>query len=94
LQSQGQSFHQIGSFDEPTTLSLADFHVWGNRLFEIYDVIFMSPPVSWSQLWQDRRNPQQFWTFWIALVILALTMLSCVTGIVQAWASIEALKKC
>src|SRR5436305_2339738 len=86
LEAQGQSFHQIGEFDAHRTLNLCDFEHWRDRILELYEEVFQSPPVSWAQLWRDRRIPQQFWTFWIALFILALTTISCVTSIVQAWA--------
>jgi len=92
LEKEGQSFHQMGPFDTSRTLNLLDFGHWRDRLLEVYEEIFESPPVSREQLWADRRNPQQFWTFWIALAILGLTILSNVTGIVQAWASVKALR--
>ena len=91
LAKHDQHFHKIGPFDGPRTLDLLEFDHWRDRLSEVYEEIFRSPPVSWSQLWQDRRNPQQFWTFWIALIILALTAVSTVAAIIQAWASVKAL---
>src|SRR5271170_5920640 len=77
LDDLGQSFQQTGPFDPfevSRTLNLIDFDHWRDRLLEVYEEVFQSPPVSWAQLFRDRRNPQQFWTFWIALVILALTI--------------------
>jgi hypothetical protein len=91
LRKHGQDFQEIGPYDGPPTLNLVEFHYWLDRLSELHDVVFLSPPVSWAQLWRDRRNPQQFWTFWLALVILWLTLISTITGIVQAWASVRAL---
>jgi hypothetical protein len=82
LRSEGQTFHEIGPFEQGRTLHLLDFAHWKDRLFEVYEV-YQSPPVSWAQLRKDRRNPQQFWTFWIALVILGLTLVSTITGIVS-----------
>lgn len=84
LKAEGQTFHDIiGPFEHGRTLHLLDFAHWKDRLFEVYEEVYQSPPVSWAQLRKDRRNPQQFWTFWIALVILALTLVSTVTGIVS-----------
>ena len=91
LQLNKQDFQDSGPYDGPRTLNLTEFDHWRDRLQEVYDVVFRSPPVSWAQLWKDRRNPQQFWTFWIALFILALTLVSTVTSIVQAWASVKSL---
>jgi hypothetical protein len=93
LKRHGQTFQQAGPYEGPPTLNLVEFQYWRDRLSELHDVVYLSPPVSWAQLWRDRRNPQQFWTFWLALVILLLTLVSTVTGIVQAWASVKALKQ-
>jgi hypothetical protein len=58
--------------------------------------MFHEPAVGVAQLWADRRNPQQWLTFWIAMMVLVLTILfgiiSTVMGFLQAWASIESLK--
>jgi hypothetical protein len=84
LKAEGQTFHNIiGPFEHGRTLHFLDFAHWKDRLFEVYEEVYQSPPVSWAQLRKDRRNPQQFWTFWIALVILGLTLVSTVTGIVS-----------
>ncbi|KAK5558871.1 hypothetical protein LTR46_003060 [Exophiala xenobiotica] len=91
LKKHQQSFQQIGPYNGPPTSNLAQFEYWRDRLCELHDVVFLAPPASWAQLWRDRRNPQQFWTFWLALVILLLTLISTITGIVQAWASIKSL---
>lgn len=73
------------------SLALTDFDHWRDRLLELRETLD-APPISWAQLWRDRRNPQQFWTFWIALFILILTIMSFVVSAIQAWASVEALK--
>lgn len=91
LESEKQTFHEYGPFDVTKTLTLMDFDHWRDRLLELHEEIFQSPPVSWAQLWRDRRNPQQFWTFWVAMMILFLTMLSTVATCIQAWASVKAL---
>jgi hypothetical protein len=92
LEKHGQDFHRSGPYDGPPTLNIMEFNHWRDRLLEVYDVVFQSPPVSWKQLWRDRRNPQQFWTFWIALLILALTLISTVASIMQACASLQPLR--
>lgn len=91
LEKEGQTFHQDGPFESTKALNLSAFDYWRDRLLELHEEIFQAPPVSWAQLWRDRRNPQQFWTFWVALVILLLTILSTAASIVQAWASVKAL---
>lgn len=91
LGKEEQGFHEQGPFKVTTAPTLLDFEHWRDRLLELYEEIFQSPPVSWAQLWRDRRSPQQFWTFWIAIMILILTLFSTIASIVQAWASVKAL---
>ena len=92
LKAHKQSFHEDGPFlAQSSTLTLGDFNYWRDRLLELREVLD-APPVSWAQLYRDRRNPQQFWTFWIALFILVLTFLSSIASLVQAWSSVKALK--
>lgn len=93
LAKERQNFHEYGPFESIGILTLLDFDHWRDRLLELHEEVFLAPPVSWAQLWRDRRNPQQFWTFWIALMILLLTVTSTVATIVQAWASIKALRR-
>jgi hypothetical protein len=90
-----QTFHRDGPFDDPRPLNLSDFDHWRNRLLELHQ-IFHSPPVGWTQIWADRRNPLQWYTFWIAIVILILTIIfgiiSSVTGIFQTYLSYESVR--
>ena len=91
LKEHGQSFHQVGPFPSSRRLNLCDFEHWRDRLAELYEEVYCCPPASWAQLWADRRNPQQWYTFWIALLILLLTIVSTIASIVQAWASVRSL---
>lgn len=86
-----QDFNDHGPFATGGSLMLSDFDHWRDRLLELHEEIFQSPPVSWAQLWRDRRNPQQYWTFWVAMMILILTLLSALASILQAWASLYSL---
>lgn len=91
LENEKQDFHEYGPFEATKALTLLDFDYRRDRLLELQEEVFRSPPASWAQLWRDRRNPQQFWTFWLALMILLLTLVSTVATIIQAWASVKAL---
>lgn len=92
LTKEKQSFHlSRPHVMQADSMSFSDFDHWRDRLLEVREVLD-APPVSWAQLWRDRRNPQQFWTFWIALIILALTALSLIASVVQAWATLKALQ--
>jgi hypothetical protein len=57
LREHGQTFQLTGPYGCPRTLNLMEFDYLRDRLLELYDVVFQSPPVSWAQLWRDRRNP-------------------------------------
>ena len=43
------------------------------QLEELHD-IFHQEPRNFHQMWHDRRNPLQWWTFWLAGVIAVLTI--------------------
>jgi hypothetical protein len=90
-----QTFHLEGPFDDNKPSNLADFNHWRNRLLELHQ-IFHSPPVGWTQIWADRRNPLQWYTFWIAIVILVLTIIfgiiSSVTAIIQTCLAYESVR--
>lgn len=90
LQKLKMDFHHVAPFER--SLYLHNFNHWADRLLELHAEIYHAPPVSWSQLWADRRNPQQWFTFWIAFFILLLTLISTVATVVQAWAAVYALR--
>jgi len=83
LRKANQNFHNIQPYTKSRPLNLQQFDHWRDRLLEVYEQVYLAPPVSVAQLWHDRRNPQQWWTFWIALFIAVLTVTSTATGIMQ-----------
>lgn len=92
LYSHNQTFRSIPPFEGPKRSSLREFTIWGERLLELYEEVYLSPPDNWRQLWIDRRNPHQWWTSWIAVVAFALSLVSCVASTIQAWASVKSLQ--
>jgi hypothetical protein len=81
-------------------LKLRGFKYMREHLLELYEEVFLSPPASWAQLWSDRRNPQQWFTFWLALIIAILTViatfftiLGTVTSMIQTWATLKMLRE-
>lgn len=76
-------FHVEPPLTPVRALSPFDYNVWRDRILELYEDVYQSPPASWSQLLKDKRNPQQFWTFWIAIAILVLTVVSTMATVVQ-----------
>lgn len=65
------------SIDPPThltTIRLKDFNYYHDRMLDVaYE--YTNPPTSWRLVWKDRRNPVQFWTFWLGLGIFGFTIL-------------------
>ena len=71
------------------------YNYWQANLLLLAETFDRSQPSSFSQWWYDRRNIVQWWTFWVAFLVFLLTiffgLISSVTGVVQAWASVEGL---
>ena len=80
LQKADRTFITEMDLDTPRRLFLADFHYWHDRIANLITESH-SLPTSWKQLWTDRRNPLQFYTFWFAVIILILTV---VFGIISS----------
>lgn len=58
-----------------------NFHFWHDRLIILKQAYDDSRPKTLSQWWIDRRNTVQWYTFWVAIVILLLTIFF---GLVQS----------
>ena len=62
---------------------------WHDRLVILKQVFDDTEPSTVKQWWRDRRKRVQWYTFWIAAMILALTILfglvQCIEGGLQAW---------
>ncbi|KAH7384244.1 hypothetical protein DE146DRAFT_622504 [Phaeosphaeria sp. MPI-PUGE-AT-0046c] len=50
------------------------FKHWHDRLVVLKQVFDEATPRTMSQWWHDRRNGVQWYTFWVAIVVLALTL--------------------
>ncbi|KAF5848161.1 hypothetical protein GGP41_005571 [Bipolaris sorokiniana] len=58
-----------------------NFHFWHDRLVILKQAYDESRPATLSQWWLDRRNTVQWYTFWVAIVVLFLTIFF---GLVQS----------
>jgi hypothetical protein len=74
LQRKDQTFGMEAPVDYPGPLQLSDFYFWRDRLSTLY-IEFCSPPPSMTQLFYDRRNVLQWYTFWFAVLIVVLTVI-------------------
>jgi hypothetical protein len=90
-----EKYEYGGGLNFPDCVCLSDFHFWRDRLSELC-FEYESPPVSWRQIWTDRRNKLQWYTFWLAFTILILTvifgMISSVTACLQTIYAYETLQ--
>ena len=74
LAESGQDFYRTSSRDLSRATDFGEFRYWRRRLVELHG-LFHQAPRSVLQMWHDRRNPIQWWTFWLAVVIALLTVL-------------------
>lgn len=87
LDQTGQTFYRTSSRDLSRATNFGEFHYWHKRLVELHGV-FNQAPRSILQLWYDRRNPLQWWTFWLAALIAVLTI---VFGIISSYTGFQQL---
>lgn len=83
LDQTGQTFYRTSSRDLSRVTDFGEFRYWRKRLEDLHDV-FHQAPRNILQLWYDRRNPLQWWTFWLAALIALLTI---VFGIISSYTS-------
>ena len=89
MKQMGLDFHRVNPQDR--SLSLRHYSVWRDRILELYEDIYLAPAQGWAQLWNDRRDPQKFWTFWVALLVLILTLLSTFASLLQTFVAFKTL---
>lgn len=86
-------FEEIAAYKRPQRLSLRDFSFWRDRLLELHETIYLAPPDTWRQMLLDRRNPLQYYTFWIAIIVFIFSLGSFILSIIQTWATIRGLNE-
>ncbi|KAG7006204.1 hypothetical protein G7Y79_00015g037940 [Physcia stellaris] len=73
----------LDGIEIPQQFQLAHFHYWQDRLAILLSESQLPPTTTALEstlptlrlLWNDRRNPHQWWTFWFAATILLLTVI-------------------
>ncbi|KAF2873889.1 hypothetical protein BDV95DRAFT_489290 [Massariosphaeria phaeospora] len=69
------------------------FTFWHDRLVVLKQVFDEATPLTMSQWWYDRRNGVQWCTFWVAIVVLSLTLffglIQSVEGALQVYVSYQ-----
>lgn len=65
------------------------YKYWGQRLENIRLAYDASEPKNLGQWWRDRRNKVQWYTFWVAILVLVLTivfgLIQSITGVMQVY---------
>ncbi|KAK6836451.1 hypothetical protein PG987_006946 [Apiospora arundinis] len=71
------------------------FRFWQDRLIMIKQTYDEAQPKTLTQWWHDRRNGVQWYTFWVAILVLTLTivfgLIQSVEGALQVYASFKSL---
>lgn len=71
------------------------YKYWGQRLEMIRLAYDESEPKSLGQLWHDRRSKVGWYTFWVAILVLVLTivfgLIQSVTGVMQVYYAAHAV---
>lgn len=71
------------------------FRFWRDRLVTLKQVFDEAQPRTMSQWWNDRRNGVQWYTFWVAVLVLVLTIMfgfiQSVEGALQVYASFKSM---
>ncbi|KAL9629110.1 MAG: hypothetical protein Q9164_007017, partial [Protoblastenia rupestris] len=74
---------------------IENFHFWRDRMVILKQAFDESEPQTISLWWYDDRKKVQWYTFWIAALVLILTivfgLIASIAGIVQAWAAVRAI---
>jgi hypothetical protein len=68
---------------------IENFDFWHDRLIILKQVFDETEPSTLSQWWYDKRKRVQWYTFWVAALVLALTILfgliQCIEGALQVY---------
>ncbi|KAH8777893.1 hypothetical protein F5883DRAFT_544176 [Diaporthe sp. PMI_573] len=74
---------------------IESFKFWRDRLVTLKQVFDEAQPRTMSQWWNDRRNGVQWYTFWVAVLVLVLTVvfgfIQSVEGALQVYASFRSI---
>jgi hypothetical protein len=70
------------------------FKYWHDRLVILKQVFDEAEPSNFTQWWRDRRRHVQWYTFWVAVLVLLLTvvfgLVQCIEGALQVWLAFKA----
>ena len=84
LDDRAASCHGLRAVDR----HIEKFTFWRDRLIVLKQLFDEAEPTTIAQWWCDRRNGVQWYTFWVAILVLILTLVfglvQCIEGGIQA----------
>ena len=94
LEDDGQVFYGLSlpRHSQFVSADLSDFQYWRDRLAVLYDVLDR-PPSRIPGMWTDRRNPMQWWTFWLAVFFSTLTLVFGIAGLILGFKQLRLSQK-
>ena len=94
LEDEGQVFYGLNlpRHSQFVSADLNNFDYWRDRLTVLYDVLDQ-PPSRFPGMWTDRRNPMQWWTFWLAVFFSGLTFVFGVAGLILGFKQLRLSQK-
>jgi hypothetical protein len=70
-----------------------NFAFWRDRLVVLKQVFDEAEPSTLSQWWCDRRSEVQWYTFWVAILVLVFTLvfglIQCIEGALQIYIALR-----
>ena len=74
---------------------IEQFHFWRDRLVILKQTFDDVEPHTLRLWWYDDRKKVQWYTFWVAMLVLLLTivfgLIQSIAGTVQAWAAVRSM---
>ena len=84
--------------EESAYSSQDDFPMFGQRLAKLQEFNLRQQPSKLRDLWRDRRNPLQWYTFWAVLIFggvsILIAILQLVVGVVQIVVTLDVPQTC
>ena len=88
---------RAGSYTSLSTSArqIDNFHYWRDRLAVLKQTFDESEPQTIWSWWYDDRKKVQWYTFWVAVLVLVLTivfgLIQSISSALQAWAAIKSI---
>jgi hypothetical protein len=80
LRQHRKEFYKIAHYGRVRLLDLREYNYWRQQLSDLIEAS-NEPARGWWQLLRDSRNKVQYWTFWIAIIVLILTLIGLIISL-------------